>query len=57
MKMTRKEIEVFGWHTPAEMSALVFCPADAELLQYCSQTQKTVRLANGASFIGYKEMM
>ena len=57
MKMTRKEIEVFGWHTPAEMSALVFCPADAELLQYCSQTQKTVRLANGASFIGYKEVM
>ena len=31
MKMTQKEIEVLGWRTPAEMSALVFCPA-AELL-------------------------
>ena len=26
------EHEVLGWYTPAEMSALDFCPADAELL-------------------------
>ena len=26
------EHEVLGWYTPAEMSTLNFCPADAELL-------------------------
>ena len=32
MVAVRKEIEALGWYTPAEMSTLDFCPADAELL-------------------------
>ena len=32
MVAVRKEIEALGWYTPAEMSSLDFCPADAELL-------------------------
>jgi hypothetical protein len=32
MEAERKGIETLGWYTPAEMSTLDFCPADAELL-------------------------
>jgi hypothetical protein len=32
MEAERKEIKALGWYTPAEMSYLDFCPADAELL-------------------------
>ncbi len=50
---TALEHEALGWYTPAEMSTLDFCPADAELLPVLfPDLKKTVILANGASSIG-----
>lgn len=37
---TALEHSELGWYTPAEMSALDFCPADAELLQVMFKVKK-----------------